>query len=96
MILFTKQLACTMTNKAKRNHKRRPDRDKLCFILNQGDEVPKQSSFQVSIFSNLIVLRGGKKLNLKLSNLAFCCMSAVMYYGAKQVLVHHGLQRQCD
>ena len=60
MVLFTKQLACTMTNKAKRNHKRRPDREKLCFILNQGDEVPKQSRFQVSIFSNLTVMRGKK------------------------------------
>ena len=73
MLLFTKQLACTVTNKVKRNHKKRPDRDKLCFILHQGDEVPKQSSFQISIFSNLSVLGGGE-LNLKLSNLAFCCM----------------------
>jgi hypothetical protein len=60
MVLFTKQLACT--NKAKRNHKTRPDRDKLSFILNQGNEVPKQSSFQVSIFSNLTVLREKKKI----------------------------------
>jgi hypothetical protein len=58
MVLFTMQLACNMTNmNSKRNHKTRPGRDKLCFILNQGDEVPKQSSHQVSMFSNLTVLR---------------------------------------
>jgi hypothetical protein len=61
MLLFTKQLACTVTNKVKRNHKKRPDRGKLCFILHQGDKVPKQSSFQISIFSNLSVLGEGIK-----------------------------------
>ena len=65
MLLFTKQLACTVTNKVKRNHKKRPDRDKLCFILHQGDEVPKQPSFQVSIFSNLTVLREKNKKKIK-------------------------------
>jgi hypothetical protein len=67
-----------MTNKAKRNHKRRPDREKLCFLLNQGDEVLKQLNFQVSIFSNVNCTEGEKKIKSEVEHLGFCCMSAVM------------------
>ena len=70
MVMLIMQLPCTMAIKnAKGNYKRRPDRDKLYFILNQGGEVPKQSSFQVSVFNNLTVFRDKIKSEVERFNI---------------------------